>query len=552
MPQHRFKKLNNGVWNPFEGTVGFSQQFWGEHIYAIQSDIPPTESVFAALDKSNATEVHTKMKISRGYDTFCPVQCGIAADKNPRIFFGGAGSTTNYTRDNSFLFSKIAGETDGYFGYYIGGYYGQTAFNEIIAFKSSNGNDSGYTVGQPILWRISSSVTDYIEAPDLEIYLVYSVRDDCYYWCVRSILNDYYRYWLCEYGYAVYAEDDDTGEKEEDVLIPIPSLPTLGVANVGVRLYRASDYSELLNYMWGTDGFYNSINKLLGDQTPYECIVAFNVVPYGEAFPSYSPSNIIIGNVDTHVTAPKTSQYAEIDFGTVKIPRRFNNALDFAPYTNVELFLPFIGRVKLPTDFVMDKTIGVVYHMDSVTGGCFAYITVEDIGVFQCEGGSCLIQLPISAQTANGARQSISSAMAAGASFASAGSVGSTITLPKSGKQITAYGEADVLSGTSQALSGVNQAWSALAAKDSYSTFGGLSLANGFLGLSNPVVYIHRPINATPSGYNNIVGYPASEIVNLGNLSGFTQVKSINLGIAGASQEDLDEIEMLLKEGVIL
>lgn len=552
MPQHRFKKLRNGVCNLFEGTSGFSQQFWGEYTYAIQSDTEPTESVYAALDKSNATEVHTKMKISRGYDTFCPAQCGIAADKSPRIFFGGTFSITDRKREESFLFSKIAGETDGYFGYYIGGYYGQTAFNEIIAFKSSNGNASGYTVGQPVLWRISSSVVGHIEAPDLEIYLVYSVADDNYYWCVRSILNDYYRYWLCEFGYAVYAEDDDTGEKEEDVVIPIPSLPTLGVANVGVSLYRASDYSALLSYMWGTDGFYNSINKLLGDQTPYECIVAFNVVPYGEAFPSYSTADIVVGNVNTHVEAPKTSQYAEIDFGTVKIPRRFNNALDFAPYTNVELFLPFIGRVKLPTDFVMDKTIGVVYHMDAVTGGCFAYITVEDIGVFQCEGGSCLIQLPISAQTANGSRQAISSAMAAGASFASAGSVGSTITLPKSGKQITTYGESDVMSGTSQALSGVNQAWSAIAAKDSYSTFGGLSLANGFLGLSNPVVYIHRPINATPSGYNNIVGYPASEITNLGNLSGFTQVKSINLGIAGASQEDLDEIEMLLKEGVIL
>lgn len=558
MPQHRFKKLKNGVWNPFEGTVGFSQQFWGEHIYAIQSDTVPTESVYAALDKSNATEVHTKMKISRGYDTFCPVQCGIADDKNPRIFFGGTASVTKdvFTqalyRDDSFLYSKIVGETDGYFGLYLGGYYGQTAFNEIIAFKSSNGNADGHTVGQPVLWRISSDITGHIEAPDLEIYLVYSVSDDCYYWCVRSILNNYYRYWICEYGYAVYAEDDDTGEKEEDVLIPIPNLPTLGVANVGVRLYRASDYSALLSYMWGTDGFYNTINKLLGDQTPYECIVAFNVVPYGEAFPIYSKADIVVGNVNTHVQAPMTGQYAEINFGTVKIPRRFNNALDFAPYTNVELFLPFIGRVKLPTDFVMDKTIGVVYHMDAVSGGCFAYITIDDIGVFQCEGGSCLIQLPISAQTANGARQSISSAMAAGASFASAGSVGSTITLPKSGKQITTYGESDVLSGTSQALSGVNQAWSAIAAKDSYSTFGGLSLANGFLGLSNPVVYIHRPINATPSGYNNIAGYPASEIANLGNLSGFTQVKSINLGIAGASQEDLDEIEMLLKEGVIL
>lgn len=524
MPQHRFKKLNNGVWNPFEGTVGFSQQFWGEHIYAIQSDIPPTESVFAALDKSNATEVHTKMKISRGYDTFCPVQCGIAADKNPRIFFGGTGSITNGTRDDSFLFSKIAGETDGYFGYYIGGYYGQTGFNEIIAFKSSNGNASGYTVGQPILWRISSDVTGYIEAPDLEIYLVYSVRDDCYYWCVRSILNDYYRYWLCEYGYAVYAEDDDTGEKEEDTMITVPNLPSVDISYCGVSLFAADDWNNLFDYMWGTGDPLNAIYKLLGDETPYECILGMNQFPYGgDLIYKSSSENVFIGNVNTGVTSPTIKQFCQHDFGSVLVNRVYNNALDFAPYTSVDLYLPFIGTIRLPTDIVMGKHVGVIYNMDVLTGACCAYVTTDDIGVIKMEAGSCLIQCPISAKTLDGARQSISSAMGAGLSLAS-------------GNVISAIG-----SGISNAVS-----------RDQFSSFGGLSLANGFLGLGVPILYITRPVDATPSGYNNIVGYPASAMVNLGTVSGFTQVKSINLGIAGASSEDLDEIEMLLKEGVIL
>lgn len=333
----------------------------------------------------------------------------------------------------------------------------------------------------------------------------------------------------------VYFEYSETGEEgDEPEVIPIPNLPTLDIGSAGVRLFKAGNFNALLNYMWGTDGFYNAINKLLGDQTPYECIVAFNLFPYGEALATGATTDIHIGNVNTYVTAPTTNQFASIDFGTVTIPRRFNNALDFAPYTIVELFLPFIGRVKLPTDFVMGKTIGVTYHMDCLTGGCFAYITTTTDGVIQCEGGSCLIQLPISAQTANGARQAISSAMGAGVSFATAGGMTSKISQVSAG------------------MSGIGQVADAIAAKDSYSTMGGMSLANGYLGLSNPVVYIHRPINATPSGYNNIVGYPASTIANLGTLSGFTQVKEVNLGIAGASKEDLDEIERLLKEGVIL
>lgn len=552
MPEYRLKRLYNGVFNPFGGRVGFDAQFWGEYTYAIQSDTIPTENVYLQLDKTDATKIHVRMRLSRNYDTFCPAQCGIdpnSSNYNPQLYYGGSHSIENWVRDSSFRRSQLIGIDEGFFFYYLGGTNSQTPFGEIIAFKSSNDYASGYTTGDPILWNISSIVTGYAYAPDLEIYLVYSNSDNCYYWCIRSAINNYYEYFLATDGMYVYSEDTDEGE-EDDEVIGIPNLPPLGVENVGVKIYKADDYTNLLQYMWGTDELINRIRKLVGDETPYECIVAFNVMPYGEAFTDGVKEDIIIGNVNTGLEAPRTGQYAALDFGTVKIERKFNNALDFAPYTAVELFLPFIGRVKLPTDFVMDKTLGVVYHMDCVTGGCFAYITVDDVGVIQCEGGSCLIQLPITAQTANGARQAISSAMAAGASFASAGSVASTITLPKSGVKVKTFGEGATSGG--DYLSGVNQAWNALSAKDSYSTFGGLSLANGFLGLNNPVVYIHRPINATPAGYNSIIGYPSSEIATLGNLTGFTQVKAINLGIAGASEEDLAEIEALLKEGVVL
>lgn len=421
--------------------------------------------------------------------------------------------------------------------------------------------NTNYPAGNPLRWGYSGIpevITRGTVLPsDFKVGLAYSKDPNTslkhYRWVFSCPSLDWFETYQID-AVGVYYEPSETGEEEGDEpdVIPIPNLPTLDCSSAGVNLFRAGNFNALINYMWGTGGFYNAINKLLGDQTPYECIVAFNLFPYGEALYTGSTENIHIGNVNTYCTAPRTQQFAEIDFGTVTIPRRFNNALDFAPYTVVELFLPFIGRIKLPTDFVMGKTIGVVYHMDCLTGGCFAFITTTTDGVIQCEGGSCLIQLPISAQTANGARQAISSAMGAGISFANAGSMGSTITLPKSGVNIKTYGESDVLRASSQAMSGVNQVADALGAKDSYSTMGGMSLANGYLGLSNPVVYIHRPINATPSGYNNIMGYPASTIANLGTLSGFTQVKEINLGIAGASEEDLNEIEALLKEGVIL
>lgn len=409
-----------------------------------------------------------------------------------------------------------------------------------------------YPADNPLRWGYSG-IPDVITRgtvlpSDFKVGLAYSKDPNTtlkhYRWVFSCpSLNWFETYQIDAYG--VYYEPSETGEEEEgdepDV-IKIPSLPTKDVSDVGVTLYRGNDFNDLINYMWGTGGFYNAVNKLLGDDTPYECILAFNVFPYADALSlSEEEKNIYIGNVNTYVTAHTTNQFGRIDFGSVTIPRRFNNALDFSPYTAIELFLPFIGKIQLPTDFVMGKTIGVEYHMDCLTGGCCAYIYEVINGehsVLQCEGGSCLIQLPISAQTANGARQAISSSLSAAVSFASLGTIGTT-----KAHAGTAYGAA---------TGGGLQALDSLTARNQYSTYGGLSLANGFLGLNQPIIYIHRPINATPSGYNNIMGYPASTIANLGTLSGFTQVREINLGISGASKEDLEEIERLLKEGVYL
>lgn len=333
-------------------------------------------------------------------------------------------------------------------------------------------------------------------------------------------------------GAHPYFEVVEEGD-EPEVPILVPDLPTLDASSAGVSLYKAGNFNALINYMWGTQDFLNAIEHLLGDETPYECIVAFNLFPYGNSLTAGSSENIHIGNVNTGISAPTCNQFCAVDFGSVTIPRVHNNALDFAPYTVVEVQLPFIGRVRVPTDFVMGHSLGVVYHCDVLTGGLCAFITV-DSSVIQVEGGSCICTLPLSARTGDGARQAISSAASAGISFATAGGMSSKVAQ------------------VGGAAGGIGQIADALAAKDSYSTFSNLALANGYLGFSNPVVYVHRPVNATASDYNVYQGYAASTSVSLGSVSGFTRVKEINLGVSGATREDLNEIEALLKEGVIL
>ena len=545
-----------------DGGVNFSPQLWGDTAYGIilneyigntggvlPDAIPLSQFKSLTADRRNeATDWGEKLNASRAYSTYAPAVIGYDP-VNDGYFgilashIGGPDSVSAHIRDSAHVPYSDPPMARLYLS-------SDTGVEETFSFML-DGYDisdeySGYTSPPCFRDELNPGTT---AMPDLHVYFVISLlgsaspANDRYRanWVIYSESQNYYKIVPAIQTLGIgglslpFGEPTNEPEGDEpDVPIPIPNLPTLDATSAGVRLFKAGNFNALINYMWGNGSVFNAMNKLIGDQTPYECIVAMNIVPYGEVFPTGSNANIHIGDVDTYVSAPTTQQFASIDFGTVTISRRFNNALDFAPYTVVEIFLPFIGKVKLPTDFVMGKTIGVTYHMDCLTGGCFAFITTTTDGVIQCEGGSCLIQLPLMAKTADGARQAISSAASAGVSFAVAGGMTSKIGQVGS------------------AMGGIEQAANAIAAKDSYTTFGGMSLANGYLGLSNPIVYVHRPIDSTPSGYNTIMGYAASTIQNLSSLSGFTQVKEINLGVAGASKEDLDEIEALLKEGVIL
>ncbi len=558
-----------------DGGQDYSPQFWGSTAYGIVINqyIGLTDSInpdaislaqFKAITEDRrhqATDWGGKLNTSRSYSTYAPavigydpIRQGYWASLTNSI--GGTASMTGGRRDHSFDFinETISLNLD-------------TPSGIVQQFHFDAGGydledlDSGY-----LAYTQPPCFLDYlhpdVKASDLHVYLVishlfnYPAELDNQYqmcWVIYSERSDYYKIIPALPSLSgldlPYGEPTDEHEGDEpDVPIPVPRLPDFDISNAGIKLYCADTFTGLFNYMWGSGSIFDGINKLIGDQTPYECIVGMNLFPYGESLYQGSEEHIYIGDIDTTIQAPRTKQFVEKDFGTVTITRKFNNALDFAPYTVIELYLPFIGRVKLPTDFVMGKTIGVIYHMDCLTGGCSAFITTDTDGVIQCEGGSCLIQIPLTAQTANGVRQSISSAMSAGATLAVAGGMASTISATTSATNRLIAGS-NVVGGIN---SGVNQTLNALAAKDSYTTFGGLSLANGFLGFANPVLYIHRPINATPAGYNTIMGYAASTIQTLSSLSGYTQVKEINLGISGASREDLEEIEVLLKEGVIL
>ena len=67
-----------------------------------------------------------------------------------------------------------------------------------------------------------------------------------------------------------------------------------------------------------------------------------------------------------------------------------------------------------------------------------------------------------------------------------------------------------------------------------------------------PCLTITRKVQYNPDNLGKYLGRPSNQLVTLEEGLGFVVVNSVHLEIQNATQEELDEIESLLKKGVIL
>lgn len=87
---------------------------------------------------------------------------------------------------------------------------------------------------------------------------------------------------------------------------------------------------------------------------------------------------------DFGVTAPYTKSYTlNIDCGSIQIDETFKSVMDYAPFSRLTIFLPFIGFQELDVSMVMNNVLHVVYTVDVLSGRCLAKLFVV-IGESEC------------------------------------------------------------------------------------------------------------------------------------------------------------------------
>lgn len=87
---------------------------------------------------------------------------------------------------------------------------------------------------------------------------------------------------------------------------------------------------------------------------------------------------------DFGVTAPYTKSYTlNIDCGSIQIDETFKSVMDYAPFSRLTIFLPFIGFQELDVSMVMNNVLHVIYTVDVLSGRCLAKLFVV-IGEKEC------------------------------------------------------------------------------------------------------------------------------------------------------------------------
>lgn len=138
---------------------------------------------------------------------------------------------------------------------------------------------------------------------------------------------------------------------------------------------------------------------------PIDTIVSLKYFPC--TFSDTAPAIVHLGKYTTNIAATALGTSVRIiDFAPIECFPHFNDFRDYEPYTELAMYIPFCGTVKIPTAECMGNYVSVKLAIDTNTGAATGYIIVSKTGsggicVATCQGMAA-IDIPVSGlQSAN-------------------------------------------------------------------------------------------------------------------------------------------------------
>ena len=344
---------------------------------------------------------------------------------------------------------------------------------------------------------------------------------------------------------------DSTDEDNDD---PIPTVGAPYASGLS-RYYVTTAASPILAHIseamgaWnlkdsGKDLYKNIIScKLIKSPAPIPVSGSEPFTVYGVTL-QYQGSDITLPVVNDNPTA---------SFGSYNIPRKFYDFRDYAPYTKVEIYLPYCGWCALPSH-VVGRSVSVTYYTDIIAATCKAVVYCNS-NVIAEAAGVIGLDIPMVTENAGAKAEAVTMGLLAygKAGLQTALGVGAAVaTKGKAGVKTAVGGLENLISAYSQTAMAFNQNYTEINGKNG----DGCCIA----GISAIVIKITRPKYGAntaapyvPSAYAHSTGFVSMKSAKVGSFTGLLVADNVDTsGISGATEREKQLIKLYLESGVFV
>ena len=375
-------------------------------------------------------------------------------------------------------------------------------------------------------------------------------------------------------GNDVSLVEEDDGQEDDGYKIDLwidtkeNEHPVQSQLSAGTNFFYKMSTAQLttfITWFWNdidiNDILINAVTGLYNNMA--ECVLSvkyYLLLPTSEDFFRTSEKSIILGRFSTEANYTKINSCAgngklctfELGENKDKYLLYSSNSrphafTDYAPYTDIYLFLPFYGYHKLDTNLVMERRIDINYSLDITTGILDYNIKMygTTIDTISCNFG---IDVPYTLSSmlelgTNIAQSVADVAISAGTNIAN--NYQSSVTPAKEDSKE----EVPKPSKGGSNLVGNSFAPPAL------NINGKVSNGVGLYHCLKPYLIIKHPRYYRAKNYGKIEGYPCMKAYKLSTLEGYTecerpQIQKFNSGTPTA--DEIGEILNILSNGIVI
>lgn len=339
-------------------------------------------------------------------------------------------------------------------------------------------------------------------------------------------------------------EDGKDNSKKDDQDLHNPDNTALNSGSTTYYYMNSGGLSAFIKWFWNDTGdlesiLNNYISNMYGDLK--ECIsgIYHFPCPLSAMCSSTGHKEIVIGRYKSGLssdylkTPPKNVLLGSVNLNSDewKLTKSF---LDYDGYTNISLYLPYLGVVNLPTKTVQKTKLSVYYAVD-VPSMQLKY-TVKSNGLIVHEQVTQIgDEVPISLSSG---LQGVTNTMSAVTGMAS---------------DVAMLG---TMGGGKKAIAStlVHTVANAHTTTDGITVQGNSSGVMGKWGSLRCALIVTKPISKRPSNYSKIKGNLICDTYNLSALKGLTICENprITFNTGKPTENEVAEIYNLLEKGVIL